>query len=524
LFIQRRPPKGDPGEAVEKNIPTQQNPMQDFISRNRAALLIVPAMILLLGMPCRAEAGVIKAELAARLDRSAPGDEIPVIITLRDQFDPGSLRGKSRRAMRAELNRSLRAKAARTQGSLKRFLQRNKAGKVIPYWIFNGMAATVRAELIVDLAALPQVQSVELDRVITLGEPEPALVIPPEWNIAAIRAPELWNMGHTGSGVVVAAMDTGVDGDHPDLAPRWRGGSNSWFDPYGEYATPHDSNGHGTQVMGLMVGGGAGGTAVGAAPDARWIAVRIFDAEGNAALSAVHLGFQWLLDPDDDPATDDLPDVVNNSWGFDGADAGECKDVFRPAVQALRAAGVAVVFAAGNSGPGPATSISPANYPESFAVGAVDSALTIADRSARGPSACDGGIYPDLAAPGVDVRTTDLTLGGTSPDDYAIVSGTSFAAPLVAGGMALLLSADPELTVDQLEQALVRSAIDLGIPGSDNDSGHGLVDLAAAHAFLQPRPPAGILFYTPIITSAAARNAEPPPQPPCSGNDPDACP
>jgi len=212
--------------------------------------------------------------------------------------------------------------------------------------------------------------------------------------------------------------------------------------------------------------------------------------------------------------------VVNNSWGFDGADAGECKDVFRPAVQALRAAGVAVVFAAGNT----ATSISPANYPESFAVGAVNSALTIADFSARGPSACDGGTYPDLTAPGVNVRTTDLTLGGTIPDSYATVTGTSFAAPLVAGGMALLLSVDPELTVDQLEQALVRSAIDLGIPGSDNDSGHGLIDLAAAHAFLQPLPPAGILFYTPIITGAAARNAEPPAQPACDASDPAPCP
>jgi subtilisin family serine protease len=482
--------------------------MQDIIFRNRSAILIVLAMVSLLWLPCQAKAGVIKAELAKRLDKSSPGDEIAVIITLRDQLDLQQVKGQNRKARRVELNNALRAKAARTQGNLKRFLQQHKAGKIIPYWIFNGMAATVRAELIIDLAALPEVRSIALDRVITLGEFEPASVALPEWNIVAIRAAEVWNMGYTGSGVVVAAMDSGVDGDHPDLAPRWRGGSNSWYDPYNEYATPHDSLGHGTQIMGLMVGGGAGGTAVGVAPDARWIAVRIFDDEKKATLSAVHSGFQWLLDPDDDPATDDLPDVVNNSWGFDDADVGECVDDFRPDVQALRAAGVAVVFAAGNSGSAPATSISPANYPESFAVGAVDSALTIADFSARGPSACEGGMYPDLVAPGVDVRTTDLTFGGTIPDSYTTVTGTSYAAPLVAGGMALLLSADPELTVDRLEQALVRSAVDLGSPGSDNDSGHGLVDLAAAHAFLQPRQPAGILFYAPIITGAAARNAE----------------
>ncbi|HHO49053.1 MAG TPA: hypothetical protein ENN06_11480 [Desulfobacteraceae bacterium] len=229
--------------------------MQDIISRNRAAFLIVPAMALLLWMPCQAQADVIKAELATRLDKSAPGDEIAVIITLRDQLDLQQVKGQNKKARRAELNHALRAKAARTQGGLRRFLQEHKAGKIIPYWIFNGMAATVRAELITVLAALPEVRSVELDRVITLGEPEPASVPLPEWNIAVIRAPELWNMGHTGSGVVVAAMDSGVDGDHPDLAPRWRGGSNSWFDPYGEYDAPHDSLGHGTRVMGLMVGG-----------------------------------------------------------------------------------------------------------------------------------------------------------------------------------------------------------------------------------------------------------------------------
>ena len=209
-----------------------------------------------------------------------------------------------------------------------------------------------------------------------------------QWNLNSIRGPELWNLGYTGAGVVVANMDTGVDANHPDLAGKWRGGSNSWYDPNGEHDTPYDADGHGTRVMGIIVGGDNGGSAIGVAPDSTWIAVKIFNDKGQASYSAVHEGFQWLLDPDGDPDTDDSPDVVNNSWGLDES-LNECVTEFEADVQALRTSGIAVVFSAGNSGPYPSSSLSPANYPESFAVGAVDETMTIAPFSSRGPSACD---------------------------------------------------------------------------------------------------------------------------------------
>ena len=166
-------------------------------------------------------------------------------------------------------------------------------------------------------------------------------------------------------------MDSGVDPDHPDLKARYRGGSNSWYDPHGQHSAPFDADGHGTQVMGVMVGGASGGSAIGVAPEARWIAVKIFDDSGKAPLSAIHQGFQWLLDPDGDPDTDDAPDVVNNSWGF-VENLNECVEEFQSDVEALRAADIGVVFAAGNGGPLPATSISPANLPGSFSVGFID--------------------------------------------------------------------------------------------------------------------------------------------------------
>ncbi len=307
----------------------------------------------------------------------------------------------------------------------------------------------------------------------TLGTPAA-----PEWNLTTVQAPDLWALGHTGTGAVVASLDTGVDVNHPDLAAKYRGGANSWFDPHGEHLTPYDMNGHGTQATGIMVGGAAGGTAIGVAPDARWMAVKLFNDAGFATYSDIHLAFQWLLDPDGDPATADAPDVVNASWGL-GSATGQCITEFNLDVEQLKAAGIAVVFAAGNDGPAPMTDVSPANNPASYAAGAVDNTLTIAGFSSRGQSACDGTIYPELVAPGVNVNTSDLSFGGMAL--YATVSGTSYAAPHTAGVMALLAGAFPTNTVADIEGALTLGALDLGVAGPDNSYGNGLTQAKAAY-------------------------------------------
>ena len=162
-------------------------------------------------------------------------------------------------------------------------------------------------------------------------------------------------------------MDTGVDTTSPDVAAAWRGGSNSWYDPSGEHATPVDVNGHGTWTMGVMVGGATGGTSVGVAPGSKWIAAKIFNDHNQATTAGIHQSFQWLLDPDANPATHDAPNVVNDSWTM--AAFGACDLEFQLDLQSLRAAGIVPVFAAGNSGPLGGTDFSPSNYPEAFAVG-----------------------------------------------------------------------------------------------------------------------------------------------------------
>ncbi|HEX6673883.1 MAG TPA: S8 family serine peptidase [Actinomycetes bacterium] len=259
-----------------------------------------------------------------------------------------------------------------------------------------------------------------------------------------------------------------------------RGGTNSWYDPNGEHpTTPTDRNGHGTWTMGAMVGGDAGGTAIGVAPDARWIAVKIFNDRGTTTSTMIHRGFQWLLDPDGNPATADAPNVVNDSWTMS---VGGCNLDFQLDLRNLRAAGVLPVFSAGNYGPLAGTVLSPANNPEAFAVGATDDTDVLAPSSSRGPSACPEAMAPKLVAPGVGVRASDLY------GSYLDVSGTSIAAPQVAGALALLLDAFPGLSADQQAAALEGGALDLGVSGPDGDFGSGRLDVLAAYQWLARTP------------------------------------
>jgi subtilisin family serine protease len=295
----------------------------------------------------------------------------------------------------------------------------------------------------------------------------------PEPNVALVNAPALWGMGYTGQGVVIASLDTGVDFTHPDLAASYRGGPDSWYDPYSQNLAPADFNGHGTETMGLMVGDSVGGTAVGIAPGAKWISAKIFDNSAHYTNAAVHLALQWALNPNNDPANPGAPDVVNNSWGY--ANGGVCDVTFQPDLLALVAAGIVPVFSSGNSGPFTPSDVSPANNAGAFAVGAIDNNSAIASFSSSGPSSCNVNYsYPAVVAPGVALNTT------SSNGLYSTCTGTSCAAPEVTGGVALLLSAIPRLGLTLQEQAITSGAFDLGGPGFDTTFGYGRLDLLAS--------------------------------------------
>jgi bacillopeptidase F len=453
--------------------------LQNLAIATLVGLLSVPA----LWSPAMAgevSPGLHKVLKAAEAEAAGAEVAVPVIISYRSESDPFALRKRlrteERRFRRSAVPRTLQAETRDAGRDLRAMVEAIGGRNIRDLWIASSVSAELTPAMIAEVLQQPDVIQVRQDAMTASPFPMAGAPGAPEWNISMVGAPELWNLGYLGGSVVVATLDTGADALHPELAPSFRGGDNSWYDPYGEHATPYDRTGHGTQVLGLIVAGEGSGASLGVAPQARWIAAKIYDDAGNGTESAVHAAFQWLLDPDGDPLTDDAPDVVNSSWGI--TDAGVCNTEFLPDIEALKAADIAVVFSVGNSGPAPTTGESPGNNPGVLSVGAVDSLSEVAAFSSRGPSSCDDGLMPRLVAPGDSVQTTDLSFGGMT--NYVTVSGTSFAAPHVAGVLALLRDAVPPASVDELESVLFASAVDLGTPGPDQDSGYGLVAALAA--------------------------------------------
>lgn len=440
-----------------------------------------------LRLPARATQGSPwqDAELRGKLDPvllkqlATTSESLPVIVEMKAQANLGSTVRTG-----AGIAESLRATADLSQRDVRAFLTAEeaagRASGVKSLWIINAVSAHAVPDTIWQIAARPDVSFVRADRWLqwldpNLDTPVSDLQLPTtdvQWGISKIRADQVWAAFNiTGTGVVVANMDTGVDWLHPALSGNYRGCVRgicqhqfSWFDatPAGALY-PLDGHGHGTHTMGTIAGQGG----IGVAPGAQWIAVRVLDSTGSGFDSWIHAGFQWILAPGGDPTM--APRVVNNSWGIDQ----NGDTTFQNDVRMLRAAGILPVFSNGNSGPNPGTVGSPASMPEAFAVGATDDTDRVASFSSRGPSVF-GGVKPDIAAPGVGVLSARA--GGT----YAYLSGTSMAAPHVVGTAALMLSADPMLDITTTMRVLTTTAVPLTTTVPNDDSGWGRVDAYAA--------------------------------------------
>lgn len=431
-------------------------------------------------------AGVLEPELAAELQTLKAQDKAGVVVFMKEQADLSRVTSLSQtKAERRQAVIEALQRVAATQAPVLALLAPAQARGVVEdlksFWIFNGFSMKAPKAVILAVAARPEVAVVVKDRIVQLPPPLPGTeevgIQAAEWNIAKIRAPEVWALGFKGSGVVVAGIDTGVFKDHPDLVNQYRGGTNSWLDAVNGQPNPYDDNGHGTHTMGTIVGRNAGGSDIGVAPLAQWIACKGLNAQGSGTSSQLLTCMQWVLDPDGNPSTDDAPDVVNNSWGTGPG----CFRVFEPAVHAWLFAGIFPNFSAGNAGPGSRTGGSPAVYPYSFAVGATDISDVIASFSSRGPSSCDRTTFPEVTAPGVNVRSA-VPPGSCElcdPSGYRNLSGTSMAAPHVAGCVALMLSAKQGLPHFPWV-ILEATAQDLGPSGPDNTYGFGRIDCLAA--------------------------------------------
>jgi subtilisin family serine protease len=424
----------------------------------------------------------------------------------------------------------LTAVAQQTQAPLLAQLAAMGVTEVRPFWIsnmvwlrgdINNIATIAQRDDVAYLYANPQIALDVLPLPAENGLKETA-VNGIEWNISQIGADLAWGAGFTGQGVVIGGQDTGYDWDHPALINQYRGwdGSNAdhnynWHDAISvSNATcpasspePCDdfSSSHGTHTMGTMVGNdltptdpdwpSAATHATGVAPGAKWIGCRNMN-QGNGTPASYTECYEWFVAPypfGGDPMTEGdpskAPHVINNSWGCppsEGCSAG----ILEAVVNNVRAAGIVTVHAAGNSGSGCSTVEDPAaTYAASFSVGATDSGNNIASFSSRGPSTFDGGLKPDIVAPGVSIRST------LRDGLYGSKDGTSMAAPHVAGLVALLISANPALAgdVDGIEAIMRNTAVPLttsqGCGGDgvndvpNNVFGYGRID--ALKAILQ---------------------------------------
>lgn len=465
-----------------------------------------------------ASAGELSRDLQEEFAQSPAGGPLTVLVHLKGQANVLALddalrqRSASRDVRHREIVRELQSATA-TQASLRARLEElGAAGRVAgytPHWISNLIVVRADRGAIAEIAARADVEIVErnfrAELIGTVAEPSngqasaAANAVTP--GLRAIRAPECWHeLGVNGEGVLVANLDTGVDSDHPALRRRWRGylerhpWQSCWFDAEESGAEqPLDRQGHGTHVMGTITGLDPDfGDSIGVAWGAQWIAANgLAQTDDEEIDNDIIRAYEWFADPDGDPETiDDVPDVIQNSWGVvPGFRYLPCDASFWRVIDNVERAGAITTWSAGNEGPGPGTLRSPADRADTptncFSIGAIDAAETrfpfpIANFSSRGPSQCETSVTlrvkPEVVAPGVNVRSS-VPGGGYGDVGW---SGTSMAGPHVAGVVALLRQVAPDLDAVAAKQILIDTARDLGEPGEDNTYGYGLVDAYAA--------------------------------------------
>ncbi|MGW2473850.1 S8 family serine peptidase [Streptomyces sp. NPDC001665] len=430
----------------------------------------------------------------------ADGGSSTFWVYLHDEAD---LKGAAKISDRARQGREVQSrlqKTARTSQAALLDVLRDAGASYTPFWIANTVEVKGDAKLLERITALPEVDRVTGDRTYALPEMKAAQDEPTvddvEWGVDRIGAPQVWkDYKATGEGIVVGSIDSGVQYDHPALVKQYRGNNGdgtfthdyNWYDPTVScgivFSMPCDNVGHGTHTVGTMVGDGGTGNHIGVAPGAKWMAAKGCAGSTCSQRDLLAAG-QFMLAPTDsngkNPRPDLRPHVVNNSWGSAAAGADPW---FEQTVQAWVAAGIFPVFSNGNEGPDCGTDGNPGNLKESYGVGAFGADGTIASFSSRGPSEFDDDlIKPDVSAPGVAIRSTYP--GGK----YAVGSGTSMAAPHVAGSIALLWSAAPAVArnIDATRRLLDETAVDApdvscgGTAQDNNVYGQGRLDIHAA--------------------------------------------
>lgn len=388
-------------------------------------------------------------------------------------------------------------------GSLK-----NDVRSIHSFWIVNTMILEANSKAIEKLSEVSTISLIDIedsdiiphDPIIRGEESAERAPDGVEPGLVAINAPAMWNLGYTGRGRLTYCYDTGVWPTHPAFAERFMAHryplEQCWTGFFSDEPNGNVSD-HGTHVLGTMAGlVEETNDTIGVAFESYWIANDFVTStvEGLPPLAAMMGAFEWALNPDGDTnTTDDIPDVINNSWRWrDDPDTVQCAGMVVNLMNAVEAAGIANIFSGGNSGPTNSTVNAPQRINTSevntFSVGSVNGngafPYPISNFSTRGPKQCPHSgsvaleIHPEVVAPGQNVRSA------WGDDNFNTISGTSMASPHVSGAILLLKEAFPYLSGEDLMWALYETAVDLGDPGEDNVFGRGIIDVHAAFLHL----------------------------------------
>jgi subtilisin family serine protease len=475
------------------------------------------------------------------MEHTANGQPAEFFVVLADQADLSGAAGfESKEEKGRFVYDTLVDKAQTTQEPVLQWL-RERSIEHESFYIVNAILVKGTREVAEALAARPEVARVEGNPTIHNDLPQPGPIdttplVPDtiEPGIQYTHAPQVWALGFTGQGIVIASADTGVRWTHNALKPHYRGwdGMNADHD-YNWHDSIHDSSGnpcgndspfpcddffHGSHTTGTAIGDDGGGNQIGMAPGAKWIGCRNMD-QGDGTPARYIECMQFFLAPTringSDPDPTKAPDITINSWGCPASE-GCSANTLQAAVEAQAAAGIMMVVAAGNSGSGCSTvSDPPAIYAASYTVGALNTGTdTIAGFSSRGPVTADGSgrIKPDISAPGTNTRSAS----NSGDNAYTLASGTSMATPHISGAMGLLWSAVPSFRhqITASRDALNNSAVHIsstqcGTAGPPNNVyGWGRVDIFAAVGGGSPTPtPTGTA--TPTATATATTTGTP---------------
>ena len=471
------------------------------------------------------EAQVISADLMTKWESTS---RVECIVVMNDQLDLyGQTNGMAKDEKASFTYNSLRVHAYNSQRELLADLSLMGISYK-SFFAFNGLHTWLtldEAEILIDRynikRIIPNVQTKVVRPHITESAALAITRADAEWGITQIKADTVWQMGIRGEGVIVAGQDTGYDYLNPAILDKYQGYSEdtiihdySWHDaihglnplhndsnddptnnPCGlDITEPCDDHSHGSHTMGTMVGG-SDSLKIGVAPDAKWIACRNMDRGWGSPVSYTEC-FEWFLAPTDiegnNPDPTRAPHVINNSWGCPPLEGCNTDNFFmmETVVNNLTAAGTVVVVSAGNDGGEGCSSLrNPAAiFENSFVVGASRPDDSKAGFSSIGPVLVDSSyrIKPDVVAPGVDVRSINNQGGFNS------WGGTSMAGPHVAGAVALIISANPDLAgeVDIIKDIIKNTAVNLvdstecsGISALDVPNiyyGYGRIDALAA--------------------------------------------